>query len=308
MPADRRGLALRLAFLTAQGGDSVSKIFHIDCELTYQVAEQSLFVFNVGVPDCSSQRVLREAIEVQPAMEVDEFVDAAGKNRCFRIDTGRGPLAVRYLATVEADAPPVDREAPETPLARLPGEMFSFLRPSRYCEADRVFPLACREFGKLPRGYTRVEAICRWIRANIAYQTGTSVPTTTARDVLANRAGVCRDFAHLAIALCRALNIPARFVTGYACYADPPADFHALFEAYLGHRWYLFDPTELAKLDEVVRIGTGFDASDVAFVTFFGSARLRRLSPLIQKGSAAARSMEQLVSLQQPDSGVRLAA
>jgi transglutaminase-like putative cysteine protease len=286
----------------------MGKTFHIDCELSYDVAEQTLFVFNLRVPQYAEQRVLREALEVQPALVVDEFTDAAGFNRCIRLDAPPGPLNVRYLATVERDSPIIDRAAAEVSLAQLPGETFSYLRPSRYCEADKVFALACREFATLPRGYARVDAICRWIRENIAYQVGVSSPATTARDVLANRAGVCRDFAHLAITFCRALNIPARFVTGYARYADPPPDFHALFEVYLGTHWQLFDPTQLARLDETVRIGTGFDASDVAFATFFGRARMRRLSPLIEQSLGPASAAMPLVTLQKPDSGILLAA
>lgn len=129
-------------------------------------------------------------------------------------------------------------------------------------------------------------------------------PATTARDVLANRAGVCRDFAHLAIALCRALNIPARFVTGYTRYDEPPQDFHAVFEAYLGGRWQLFDSTELAPIDSIVRIGISRDAADVALATLFGSSRLRRLSRLVQPSDNIAR----LAQLQTPTSGVLLAA
>ena len=286
----------------------MSRIFHIDCELDYDVTRQSVFVFNLAVPGASGQRVLREALDLYPLHAVDEFGDAGGLNRYFRVDSCSGPLVVRYRATVELDPPAIDEAAPEIPVALLPGDVFPYLRNSRYCESDRLFPLACREFGALPRGYRRVAAICRWIRENIAYQVGTSSPSTTARDVLANRAGVCRDFAHLAISFCRALNIPARFVTAYACYRDPPPDFHAFFEAYLGDRWYLFDPTDLAPLDETVRIGTGLDASDVAFATYFGSATLQRLSPLIEVQPSVTALRSRLVSLQTPDSGIRLVA
>ena len=121
--------------------------------------------------------------------------------------------------------------------------------------------------------------------------------------MLANRAGVCRDFAHLMIALCRALNIPARFVTAYTRYTQPPPDFHAVVEVYLGHQWYLFDATGLAELSDLVRIGTGRDALDVPFATFFGSARMRRLSPMV----AAATGTETLVPLQTPGAGIVLA-
>jgi transglutaminase-like putative cysteine protease len=136
----------------------------------------------------------------------------------------------------------------------------------------------------------------------VDYLVGSSTTTYSARDVLAIRAGVCRDFAHLVIALCRALNIPARFVTAYTKYEDPPPDFHAVVEAFLGDRWYLFDPTELAPISDLIRLGTGRDASDVPFATYFGAARLRRLSPLVEP----AKEGETLVSLQTADAGIIL--
>jgi transglutaminase-like putative cysteine protease len=139
--------------------------------------------------------------------------------------------------------------------------------------------MTIRTFGSLPPGYHRVEAICQWIRNNIAYQIGSTGPTTTARDVLADRAGVCRDYAHLAISFCRALNIPARMVTGYTWYPDPPPDFHAVFEVYLEHRWILFDATQLAPLSDVARIATGKDAAETAFATLFGPVRMLSYRP-----------------------------
>ena len=280
------------------------KSFHIDCEIEYEVMQQTLFVFNLGVPTTSGQAVRAESITAEPNGIVDEFADAGRLNRFFRLDVPPGRLTMRYLATVDLEEPEVNVDAPETPLALLPGEVLHYVRASKYCEADRLFALACREFGQLAGGYRRVQAVCQWIRDNIAYEIGTSSPLTTARDVLANRAGVCRDFSHLAIALCRALNIPARFVTGYARYSTPPPDFHAVFEVYLGDRWYLFDPTELSPLNEIVRIGTGSDAADVAFATFFGVARTRRLSPLIDFAAPGTS----LVTLQTPGSGILLAA
>ncbi len=280
------------------------KSFHIDCEIEYDVTQQTLFVFNLGVPTTSGQVVRAESIMAEPNGIIDEFGDAGRLNRFFRLDVPPGRLTMRYFATVDLEEPEVNVDAPETPLALLPGEVLQYVRASKYCEADRLFALACREFGQLPGGYRRVQAVCQWIRDNIAYEIGTSSPLTTARDVLANRAGVCRDFSHLAIALCRALNIPARFVTGYARYSTPPPDFHAVFEVYLGDRWYLFDPTELSPLNEIVRIGTGSDAADVAFATFFGAARTRRLSPLIDFAAPGTS----LVTLQTPGSGILLAA
>ena len=278
--------------------------FHIDCELEYDVLQQTLFLFNIAVPSGPGQRVHSESITPHPLAPYDEFTDATGLNRFLRVNVGAGRFSMRYLAAVDFDAPPLDPEADRVPLVELPPDVIPYLLASRYCEADALFALACDEFGSISPGYAQVQAVCAWIRANIAYRIGTSSPATTACDVLANRAGVCRDFAHLAVALCRALNIPARFVTGYTKYLEPPQDFHAVFEAYLGGRWQRFDPTELAPVDSIVRIGTGRDAGDVAFATFFGSARLRRLSPLIEPAPDGGG----LVRLQTPTSGILLAA
>jgi transglutaminase-like putative cysteine protease len=209
---------------------------------------------------------------------------------------------VRYRATVEVAQPPSGEGARELPLIGLPGDVLSYLQSSRYCEVELTYGFALRRFGGFPAGYGRVQAICDWIKSNVDYLVGSSTVTSGARDVLANRAGVCRDFAHLGITLCRALNVPARFVTAYTRYVDPPPDFHAVFEAYLGDRWHVFDATGLADPAELIRIGTGRDASDVSFATFFGSARLVRLSPLV----ALAGPTEALVSLQTPTSGILL--
>jgi transglutaminase-like putative cysteine protease len=280
------------------------KSFNIDCELDYDVLQQTLFLFNIAAPSVPGQRVRCETITREPAGEFDEFRDATGVNRFLRVNVAPGRFSIRYLAAVDIDAPAIDPNADRIPLTAIPPEVIPYILASRYCEAEALFALACGEFGNIVPGQAQVQAVCHWIRDNIAYRIGTTSSTTTARDVLANRAGVCRDFAHLAVGLCRALNVPARFVTGYTRYEDPPQDFHAVFEAYLGGRWQLFDPTELAPIDSIVRIGTGRDAADVAFATIFGSARLRRLSPLVEAADNAGR----LISLQTPTSGVLLAA
>jgi transglutaminase-like putative cysteine protease len=280
------------------------KTFHIDSELEYDVQQQTLFVFNLGVPTTSTQIVRAEDLIVSPNAQVDEFSDGEGMNRFFRFSASPGHLSIRYMATVDVETPRVNEAALETQLGQMPGQVLHYVMSSKYCESDRLFAFACNEFGNTPPGYRRVQAICQWIREHIRYEIGTSSPMTTAQDVLTHRAGVCRDFSHLAIAICRALNIPARFVTGYARYSDPPPDFHAIFEAYLGGEWYLFDPTELSPLHEIVRIGTAADAASVAFATFFGAARMRRLSPLIEYAEPGTA----LANLQTPQSGILLAA
>jgi len=156
----------------------------------------------------------------------------------------------------------------------VPNEILHYLMPSRYCESDLMSRCAQQLFGDLPPGIGRVQAIADWIHDSIAYEPGTSDSTTTAREVFVERAGVCRDFAHLGITFCRALNIPARLVVGYVWFDEPPQDFHAVFEAWLGGRWVLFDPTRMAPVDRLVRVGTGRDAKDVAFCTIFGDVRM----------------------------------
>jgi transglutaminase-like putative cysteine protease len=280
------------------------KSFHVDCELDYDVTNQTVFVFNLAVPSRADQRVVAETMSTSAATRPDEFRDETGRNRFVRVDVPSGTFNIRYLATVEVDAPSRDTSAPETPLAHLPGEVLTYLQSSRYCEVEAAYGFAVRHFKSVPPGYQRVQAISRWVKENVDYQVGTSTTAVSARDVLATRTGVCRDFAHLLITLCRALNIPARFVTAYTRYEEPPQDFHAVAEVFLGDRWYLFDPTELAPVEDLIRLGTGRDASDVPFATFFGAARLRRLSPLVEPATDAAT----LVNLQTADAGITLTA
>src|SRR4029077_16027786 len=172
----------------------------------------------------------------------------------------------------EVDSPP---QIPEAKHPELPEEVLPYLNPSRYCESDRLSAFAMAEFGRLDRGYLRVDAIRDWTHEHLRYQSGSTNTSTTACDVLIQRTGVCRDYAHLAIALCRALCIPARYVSGYAVALEPP-DFHGFFEAYLGDRWYLFDATRLAPVEGLVRIGMGRDAADVPFATIIGAATLEK--------------------------------
>jgi transglutaminase-like putative cysteine protease len=144
-----------------------------------------------------------------------------------------------------------------------------YLYPSRYCQSDNLSRFAWRQFGAIATGHERVTAVCNWIYEYVDYLAGSSDSGTSAHDTFTQRAGVCRDFAHLGISFCRALGIPARFVSAYG-WKLTPQDFHAVFEAYLGGRWYLFDATRLCPIDGIVRIGVGRDAADTSFATFYG--------------------------------------
>ena len=186
-----------------------------------------------------------------------------------------GPLRVRYSATVDLNHHAAQPGSiGEVPVAQLPTHVLRNIYPSRYCQSDRLLRLAMREFGHQQPGYARVQGIRDWVLQRTVFMPNTSNSNTSAVDTLLETVGVCRDFAHLMIALCRAINVPARFTTGIDYGADPalgPTDFHAYVEAYLGGRWYIFDPSGTAIPMGFVRLGTGRDAADVAFATIFGS-------------------------------------
>jgi transglutaminase-like putative cysteine protease len=258
------------------------KTLQITCELDYLADGDADYVFNIQAAQHPWQTILKENLSVDPAAPFAFGLHPTGLNRLAKTRSGPGEFRVRYDATVQVNYPAPTGLEQEMPISALPVEVIPYIWSSRYCESDAVLQVAGRTFGQLPMGYRRVEAICHWIRENIVYQPGTSGPTTTTREVLVNRAGVCRDFAHLGITFCRALNIPARFVTGYTWYVEPPSDFHAIFEAYLGGRWILFDATLLAPLTDVVRIATGKDAADTAFATIFGQVKMPRMNPAVQ--------------------------
>ncbi len=260
------------------------KTFDIDCTLTYEVGGPAEFFFQIEAARIPEHTILSESFEVTPAITVPrEYLAPNSHNRSLRVHAEAGITSIVYKARVVRRFEAFDHSAPELTIAELPDEVMQYLLPSRYAESDILSGMAQRTFGHLPRGYSRVEAIVQWIRDNIHYQIGQSDVTTTARDVLANRVGVCRDFAHVGITMCRALNIPARFVVGYVEFKEPPPDFHAIFEAFLGGKWILFDPTGLAPVENVVRIASGPDAMDVAFATIYGPARMIGIEPKISE-------------------------
>ena len=258
-------------------------IIRVACELRYRVTAPTSFLFNVAVANTTHQAVRQEHFTIVPYAEYTvENVGEEG-NRVVRLQAKVGDFSLQYQATVtlepEVDDPPTIMEA-EHP--ELPSEVLPYLNPSRYCESDRLLRLAGKEFGEIAPGYSRVAAICDWTHARLDYVAGSTDARSSACDVLVQRAGVCRDFAHVALTLCRALSIPARYVSGYAVGLNPP-DFHGFFEAYLGTRWYLFDATRMVPRDGLVRIGTGRDAADAAFATVIGAATLKDMTVSAQE-------------------------
>jgi transglutaminase-like putative cysteine protease len=244
-------------------------------ELQYQVlAPGTDFIFCIQAARTHHQYVRTEQLDISPALAPQTYVDPVTHSRYLRLRCDAGPLRVAYGATVDIAhrvVPP--EQIGEVWIVNLPSHVLPYLYPSRYCESDRLQAFAMQQFGTLWQGYGRALAICDWVQQHVRFESNSSDSNTSAVDTLASRRGVCRDFAHLMIALCRAVNIPARFTTGMDYGADPvlgPLDFHAYVEAYLGGHWYLFDPSGTAIPMGFVRIATGRDAADAAFATIFG--------------------------------------
>ena len=260
-----------------------SRLFNVDCKLSYTLLDDTHFLFLVHALDGMDQVVVEESLRLTPAVEYELHVDAVFGHRTLRFKASAGPLTLRYRARVRIERALPDRRAKEMPIEALPHEVLADLMPTRYCESDRLASAASKMFGTLEPGYPRVQAVCDWIHEHVEYRVGSTNTTTTACDVFLQRSGVCRDFAHLGVAFCRALNIPARLAVGYARFDTPPPDFHAVFEAFVGGHWELFDPTGLADPQDLVRIAVGRDAGDVAFATLFGPVRTRLIRPEVEQ-------------------------
>jgi len=249
--------------------------FQINAELHYQVLQRSTVLLSIHALSTQNQSLTSEQLSITPGVEWEEFPLETGENRYIRMDTGDvSELDITYSAIAETKHTMVShQEIHDVSLAHLQRSAIPYLFPSRYCPSDRLGRIAAKEFGNIAHPYDQAVAITDWIFDNIDYISGETNAETSAFDTLTQRAGVCRDFAHLGIALCRALSIPARYFTGYACNMQPP-DFHACFEACIGNRWFIFDPTRLAALNGLVRIATGRDAADASVATIFGRMQM----------------------------------
>jgi transglutaminase-like putative cysteine protease len=256
--------------------------FSVSSRLEYEVQTPAVFILNIEAAALRNQRILSESLRLTPAVALDRHEVPGSGTRFVRASLPPGPFEVAYDGTIELDMHDADpATVPEMAVAALPLEVMPYLNPSRYCQSDLLARFAQREFGCLPPGHGRVTQMCNWINEHVDYVRGSSDAQTSAYDTMVLRAGVCRDFAHLGIAFCRALSIPARFATCYAWQLEPP-DFHAVFEAYLGDAWYLFDPTRQAALQGLVRIGVGRDAADAAFATIHGEVEFKGMQIAIE--------------------------
>ncbi|HEY0946403.1 MAG TPA: transglutaminase family protein [Opitutaceae bacterium] len=244
-------------------------ILSVGCSLRYDVlSPTAAFTFNVLVNTDVQQRILGEQVTCVPEMQSERVATSKG-NRVVRVEVPAGPFELRYTATVETAYPVLPAEIAHENPGRVPLNILTYALPSRYCESDRLAPFAWELFGHYTNRAEQVRAICAWLDANLTYAPGASDSRTSAWEVWQTRRGVCRDYAHLGVALCRALTIPARYLGCFAAGLEP-MDFHACFEAYLGGKWYLFDPTDNIAPENIAVIARGRDAANCALTTIFG--------------------------------------
>ncbi len=251
----------------------------VGCHLKFEATEPTPLILMLKPRSSDSQWVLQEKYLLEPFVPAREYTDVYG-NLCQRLITPVGTFEIRTEAWVAtSDTIAVAPSAPMTAIEFLPDWILQFLLPSRYCQSDQLFDLATEISADHPPGYDQVAAIRAWIHDRIEYQYGTSTTSTSALDTAQQRVGVCRDFAHLGIALCRALDIPARMVAGYL-YQLEPMDLHAWFEAYLDGQWYTFDATQAEARGNRVAIAYGRDAADIALSTQFGTVGCLNLTSM----------------------------
>jgi transglutaminase-like putative cysteine protease len=256
----------------------------VGCEFHFDAVVAVPAVVLLRVAQDGGVTVERETWHVQPDASFSDLVDVYG-NRARRVVIGAGRASLRYDAEVAASAA-LDEVSPVAAQHRvedLPGELLIYTLASRYCLSDMLSDAAVNLFGTTPLGWERVQAVCDWVHDNVRFDYAATRPDTTSVDVFEARVGVCRDFAHLAISFCRALNIPARYVFGYLPDIDvtllpEPMDFCAWMEVYLGGRWWTFDPRNNARRIGRVVIARGRDAMDVAMVTSYGTLLLEGMT------------------------------
>jgi len=254
-------------------------------------------IFVIRPAHTPQQRVIAEDWATSPPRGFHDFTDVYG-NLCRRATLPAGTFALDYDVLVEttAEPDPLQPDAIEHPMADVPDDALMYTLPSRYCLSDVAFPRAQELFGGVAPGWGRVQAICDWVNANIRFAYGSSSPMTTAIDVLSGGYGVCRDFAHVAITFCRALNIPARYAFGYMPDIDVtgplgPMDFCAWFEVYLGGAWWIFDARNNTRRRGRVTIARGRDALDVAMVTTYGMTILDTMTVRADTADNDARAL-----------------
>ena len=250
------------------------------CNLAFTVSIPTPFILMLRPRSGAQQWVARETYTLKPSVPVTEFTDSYG-NLCQRLIAPPGEFSIRTSADVmTADVIDVAPGAPFDEVQTLPDSVLTYLLPSRYCESEQFIDLANDIVKNVTPGYDQVACIVDWIRRSVRFDPASNHYQLSAIEVNQRHEGVCRDLAHLGIALCRGLCIPARMVVGYL-HGLQPMDFHAWFEAYVGGRWYTFDATQDAPRGGRVNVAYGHDAANVAIFNQFGPA----LSPTVMQAT-----------------------
>lgn len=246
-------------------------LLRVSCLLEFIIEAPTPFILMLRPRSGAQQWVERDEYKTSENTSISEFTDRYG-NLCQRLVAPIGNFSIYTTADVKtSEALDIAFGAPFIEIQNLPNDILSYLLPSRYCESERFHDLATSITSDALAGYNQVAAIENWLRNNINFKPGSSDVPISATEVNTKQSGVCRDFAHLGIALCRSLSIPARMVVGYL-YKLNPMDMHAWFEAYVGDRWYTFDATQTGIKGGYVAVGYGLDAADVAVFNQFGPA------------------------------------
>jgi len=244
---------------------------HVSCKLVFDIEIATPFILMLRPRSGAQQWVESDEFKISPNVPIIEYTDGYG-NLSQRLVAPPGKFSIYTNANVKtSELLDVAFGAPFVEIQNLPDDILCYLLPSRYCESDRFNDLAMSITTNLLPGYNQVAAIEDWLRNTISFIPGSSDFPISATEVNYKQSGVCRDLAHLGIALCRSLSIPARMVVGYL-YQLEPMDMHAWFEAYVGGRWYTFDATQSGPKGGYVAVGYGLDAADVAVFNQFGPA------------------------------------
>jgi transglutaminase-like putative cysteine protease len=246
-------------------------------EIDYQFPQSTPLILLVNIHHSrTSDLVIPDHLVTDPQIPTSTYHDSFG-NWCTRLVAPPGLMRLTGNGVVRDSGEPetIDRTARQIAVQDLPSDTLVFLLGSRYCETELLSQIAWNLFGQYTPGWQRVQAICDFVHNHITFGYGNARPTKTAWEAYNERAGVCRDYAHLAITFCRAMNIPARYCTGYLSDVGvpppySPMDFAAWFEVYLGGRWHTFDPRNNTPRIGRVLMARGRDAADVAIVTSFG--------------------------------------
>lgn len=257
------------------------------CEIKLSAKAPTALIAMLRPRNGPEQWVASEKYEIDPFVHAADYLDGFG-NLCQRMIAPVGPFEIRTEVEVEtADTILLNRGGPPTWPEQLPDAALVFLLPSRYCPSDRLRPLAAEVVAGARLGYDQVDAIRAWIREHIEYRYGVSNESTSALETIQDGAGVCRDFAHIGVSLCRALHIPARMVVGYL-WGLEPMDLHAWFEAFIAGRWYTFDATQAEPRGGRITLAYGRDAADVALITELGEIKSEGNRVWVENISAAA--------------------